>query len=510
MGKLMNMLNIKTSVGVEDNDEDIDKLVDGELEQVEGEAEDQNDAGETEGETEAEGEDGGEEAEGEAEGSDNESEGEGSAEGDESDKEESEAEGESDADDAEAAKAEEEEKEPTEGEIFESASDDKTKLDEVSRQLLELNSEQAELEAEQEEIEDVTESLESIRADLVGSLESGGLTPLAAKFAQQNIQLHLSRVGSTIPTISNEAFGLSGTRIGNTQVIVSGLESRIDDMISKGKEVLNGIVKFIKDAYNKLMGNYASIVTDTKALLAKLPEDLDSKIKVSGSKVSSVSSNGKVVSNVSNALAAQFDFADTLMNDNTTISWVMNYFKDSKDLSKLRIPNMPAYLKNTSTSNAYSAFADGQYTIKTATAPLGNFEAYGAVSTLDEDVTAENALMFAKQRFGTTKLDSESEEVEADLGSVADIRKALEAAIKYFEGGEASKVSYPELDINESGKDEAGFALRLKCRMAVGKSYMQPQSQAMVITASVAKDYLTVVKGAIKATVKEAAPEATA
>lgn len=519
MGKLMQALKLKVSA--EDANEELE---DDQLEGTDTEVENNDDVTEgedagddTDADTEAD-EDAGDEGESDDDAADEEDAGT-DTEGDDDTAGDDDGDHEFRGDDSGTTDDAGDKTEPTEGEVYESAGSDGAKLDEISKQLLDLNTdaeeaEVADVQADQDIIEEVSDSLESIRSDLIASMEDGGLTSLAARFAQEAVQLHLDKVGATIPVISKESFGLSNTRVGSTQVIVAGIEGKLADLAGKAKAGVMKVIEAIKGFFAKLFNTYKGIAAKAEELKAQLPDTLDGKVKLSGSDATAFASAGKLVTNVSAALRETYALIDDVNKDQKVGTWYLDFVSSPETIAKngdfgtLRIKDMPAYLTDTSTDSRYSSFLDDGYAVKIRVAPIGNYDIYGTVVSENdvETVNAENALRYAKQRFGAMKYAELEGEHDVNLGSKEDIIKGLDAVIAFHKDGEESKqwmanflqANHDYKPVEDKDKESA-IMTYIKCLMQMSKNYLQPNNQAIMATNKATKAYMSSVAAAIKA-----------
>lgn len=410
----------------------------------------------------------------------------------------------------------------TDEEIYDSASGDGAKLDAISKQLLELNTnadavdeEVTESTDEQELVEEVTESLEAHYDSIVASIESGGLTAREAQYAQQVTNLHLQRAGiESVPTISTESFGGSGARVVNTQVVASGLEGRIGDLIKKMMEGLKKIAAKVADWFKTAIVTRNGLKAEAQKLLDKLPENFNGKLKVDGGRLDLFVHDGKVVSDLSAAMTAHFKLGDEIHKDTSIHTWVDSVVKSLGGLMDGNYGSLkltpPSYLKEKSTDSRYSKFLDDGYEVRVAKAPLGNIEVYGAVVPTGTEITADNALFHAGQRFMISELDKvDLNEQEINLGNA---KQVLEDIVKFYDESNAEKeMTLANLfAAADKVKDEdASFLKASRIVGAVGKNMLMPHIPYFNRTRKIASMYMRLVNEAIGETAKDTASDDT-
>lgn len=406
----------------------------------------------------------------------------------------------------------------TDAEIYESAGGDGAKLDAISKQLLELNTnadaadeEVADATGEQELVEEVTESLEAHYDAIVASIESGGLTAREASFAQQVTNLHLQRAGvESVPTVSAESFGGSGARVVNTQVLATGLEGRIGDLIKKVVEGLKKIATKVADWFKTTIVTRNGLKSEAQKLLDKLPENFDSKLKVDGGRLNLFVHDGKVVSDLSAAMTAHFKLGEEIHKDRNILNWVDAVIKSLHGLMDGNYGSLkltpPSYLKENSTDSRYSKFLDNGYEVRVVKAPLGNLEVYGALVPSGTEITADNALFHAGQRFMISELDSvDLDEQEINLGNA---KQVLEDIVKFYDESNAeAEMTFADLftAVDKVKDEDASFLKASRIVGAVGKNMYMPHMPYFNRTRKIVTMYMRLVNEAIGETAKDTA-----
>lgn len=405
--------------------------------------------------------------------------------------------------------------EPVEGDVYESAGKDGANLDEVSKQILAMNTatddtEGEELEGDLEVTEEVIESLESLHFDLVASIESGGLNASSAKFAQRELAVHLNRIGSTLPVISNESFGMSNTRIGSTQVIAAGVEGRIADTI---KLLIDGVKRFgkwVAEKVNELFGTFKSMATTAEGLLSKMPDSLSSSsVEVKGKAAHLFAGAGKLTSNASTDLIDTVKLLKATMDSPVVGIWLKAVVVDKDNIVKGDFQaygklEVPAYLKNASSDSFYKDKLSAGYELKVTELPLGNSELYGAFAKQNnEKINLAEVPFYSKQVIDVRKYDNEVADGKIELGNLNDIKATL-TFIKQFAAalsedkivvdfeGPINQVSIPStLTNDESTSEFKNSYANLRAVSNISRNSAKPHLPMLQLSTRLCKAYMT-------------------